>query len=58
MELDYNVFVNKTKIMLKTIKEEYEIIIQNYSEDLLNNKFNKTTLKARYVETIYSLITR
>ena len=33
MELDYNVFVNKTKIMLKTIKEEYEIIIQNYSEE-------------------------
>ena len=38
MELDYNVFVNKTKIMLKTIKEEYEIIIQNYSEEKIIKK--------------------
>ena len=52
--LDNNIF-------LKYPNETTHLIfhlIQNYNEDLLNNKFNKTTLKARYVETIYSLITR
>ena len=38
MDLNYNVFVNKTKIMLKTIKKEYEIIIQNYSEEKIIKK--------------------
>lgn len=33
MELDYSVFVNKTKRMLETVKKEYNIIIQRYSED-------------------------
>jgi len=38
MDLNYNIFVNKTKIMLKTIKKEYEIIIQNYSEEKIIKK--------------------
>ena len=38
MDLNYIVFVNKTKIMLKTIKKEYEIIIQNYSEEKIIKK--------------------
>ena len=52
--LDNNIF-------LKYPNETTHLIlhlIQNYNEDLLNNKLNKTTLKARYVETISSLITR
>ena len=33
MELDYSIFVNKIKRMLETIKKEYDLIIQRYSEE-------------------------
>lgn len=33
MELDYSIFVNKIKRMLETIKKEYDLTIQRYSEE-------------------------
>ena len=32
MELDYSIFVGKTKRMLETMKKEYNIVMQRYSE--------------------------
>lgn len=45
MELDYNIFVNKIKRMLETIKKEYDIIIQRYSEDRIIKE--SYTIKAK-----------
>lgn len=38
MDLDYSIFVNKSKKMLKIIKNEYNEIIENYSEDNIIRK--------------------
>lgn len=38
MELNYCIFVHKTKKMLETIKKEYNSIIQQYSEDKIIKK--------------------
>lgn len=40
MELDYSIFVGKTKRMLETMKKEYNIVMQRYSE--------KEIIKASY----------
>lgn len=38
MEIEYCLFVNKSKKMLETIRKEYNTIIQNYSEDVIIKK--------------------
>lgn len=38
MEINYNIFIKKSKKMLSTIKKEYEFIIKNYNEKVILKK--------------------
>ncbi len=45
MEINYNIFIKKSKKMLSTIKKEYEFIIKNYNEKAILKK--SYTIKAK-----------